>query len=360
MLPFDQRSRLNLRGTIEQLVASLDAESLESLKQSLSEQQLAMGESFMDFNRQCTTMDARTGVTLDLQQKMKFTSGLSDEDHLDRRDIVNSLYNAISAADNDLDCEAFIDQTDVKDTSGTVVSFSGFLCLQNSYQTPTPQSPNRSENSAATQLNSPKTEPKVDPLEDTPKAYSSSKAATKGRRGEAKVANSNNSSSSSSAKKPEQSGKKAKKVEFRSPITEVNDPVTVESAKRQKGSSESPAGVYLDDNTKRPLNPPKKAHVARGKIDEARISQLLLNQFNQVEPRPKPQDTQGDRIYSRLKDIAIGKSTKGYQNYIKKVPIDKRAADDPQTPNMRENISAARFQVIYRKWRTSLHKYDNI
>lgn len=118
---------------------------------------------------------------------------------------------------------------------------------------------------------------------------------------------------------------------------------------------------YYDEDTKQLLNPTKKANfgIKMDKCQKDELSQLLLGQLSKSDKNKVIEDT-NTRIYSRLKDIAIGKATKGYQNYIRKVPIAERGPDDPQTPNSKENISASRFRAIYRAWRTHLHKYDNI
>lgn len=138
---------------------------------------------------------------------------------------------------------------------------------------------------------------------------------------------------------------------------EVSGATSGEANKRMNSSSMN----YYDDDTKQLLNPTKKANfgIKMDKNQKDELSQLLLGQLSRNDKNKAIEDT-NTRIYSRLKDIAIGKATKGYQNYIKKVPIAERGPDDPQTPNSKENISASRFRAIYRAWRTHLHKYDNI
>lgn len=65
------------------------------------------------------------------------------------------------------------------------------------------------------------------------------------------------------------------------------------------------------------------------------------------------------RASTRMKDIAIGKATTGYRNFISTVPRGERSNDDPQTPDPHERTSKATFQRRYQKWRKQLHKYDD-
>ncbi|KAK2195275.1 bifunctional Histone RNA hairpin-binding protein [Babesia duncani] len=124
--------------------------------------------------------------------------------------------------------------------------------------------------------------------------------------------------------------------------------------------------IYYDDDTKEPMNPTKKVtrstpldEVAKKKIESIVIDRFNSNRFNnEKRGAHAPSKDHSARVYSRLKDIAIGKATRGYQNYIKKVPIEERGPDDPQTPNCKENISASLFAAVYSKWRKQLHMYD--
>ncbi|KAF7456417.1 Serine/threonine-protein phosphatase 4 catalytic subunit [Cryptosporidium felis] len=65
------------------------------------------------------------------------------------------------------------------------------------------------------------------------------------------------------------------------------------------------------------------------------------------------------RMVSRLKQIAIGKSLPEYKNYIKKVPIESRSSEDPQTPRCDLRLTKKEFNNLYREWRVKLHQYEN-
>ncbi|SOV79002.1 conserved Plasmodium protein, unknown function [Plasmodium reichenowi] len=67
-----------------------------------------------------------------------------------------------------------------------------------------------------------------------------------------------------------------------------------------------------------------------------------------------------NRVNSRLKEIAVGKSTKEYKNYVKLVKYQDRLEDDPATPNAYEDITNAKFQAKYNLWRKKLHKFDTL
>ncbi|SOV22646.1 conserved Plasmodium protein, unknown function [Plasmodium sp. DRC-Itaito] len=67
-----------------------------------------------------------------------------------------------------------------------------------------------------------------------------------------------------------------------------------------------------------------------------------------------------NRVNSRLKEIAVGKSTKEYKNYVKLVKYEDRLEDDPATPNAYEDITNAKFQAKYNLWRKKLHKFDSL
>ncbi|PHJ23322.1 histone hairpin-binding protein [Cystoisospora suis] len=64
------------------------------------------------------------------------------------------------------------------------------------------------------------------------------------------------------------------------------------------------------------------------------------------------------RESARMKDIAIGKATEGYRNFIRTVPRDQRKEDDPSTPNPKQRCTKAEFQREYLAWRKQLHRYD--
>ncbi|KJP87440.1 hypothetical protein AK88_02872 [Plasmodium fragile] len=71
-------------------------------------------------------------------------------------------------------------------------------------------------------------------------------------------------------------------------------------------------------------------------------------------------NSNSNRVNSRLKEIAVGKSTKEYKNYVKVVKYEERMDDDPSTPNAYENVTNAKFQAKYNLWRKKLHKFDSI
>ncbi|CRG99487.1 conserved Plasmodium protein, unknown function [Plasmodium relictum] len=81
----------------------------------------------------------------------------------------------------------------------------------------------------------------------------------------------------------------------------------------------------------------------------------IRNNFNE-----SLNNVNSNRVSSRLKEIAVGKSTKEYKNYVKLVRYDERMEDDPSTPNAYENITNAKFQAKYNLWRKKLHKFDTI
>lgn len=65
------------------------------------------------------------------------------------------------------------------------------------------------------------------------------------------------------------------------------------------------------------------------------------------------------RFQQREKQIEIGKNTKGYKSYSKKIAKDKRTINDPQTPDSREMCSKRQFDGKMHKWRKGLHHYDD-
>lgn len=66
------------------------------------------------------------------------------------------------------------------------------------------------------------------------------------------------------------------------------------------------------------------------------------------------------RECARMKDIAIGKATTGYRNYVKQVGAERRSDGDPVTPDPKLRCSKAQFQRAYQKWRKQLHQYDTV
>lgn len=66
------------------------------------------------------------------------------------------------------------------------------------------------------------------------------------------------------------------------------------------------------------------------------------------------------RECARMKDIAIGKATAGYRNFLKRVGTERRSEGDPMTPDAKLRCSKAQFQRAYQKWRKQLHQYDTV
>lgn len=64
------------------------------------------------------------------------------------------------------------------------------------------------------------------------------------------------------------------------------------------------------------------------------------------------------RASARMKDIAVGKATEGYRNFIRIIPKDNRRAGDPATPDPKQRCSKAKFQRELLDWRRQLHRYD--
>ncbi|PFH33923.1 hypothetical protein BESB_070750 [Besnoitia besnoiti] len=71
------------------------------------------------------------------------------------------------------------------------------------------------------------------------------------------------------------------------------------------------------------------------------------------------EDEWARRESARMKDIAIGKATQGYRNFIRAVPKDERGDGDPATPDPKQRCSKAQFQREYQDWRKQLHRYDS-
>ncbi|KAF7457793.1 putative histone hairpin-binding protein [Cryptosporidium felis] len=67
------------------------------------------------------------------------------------------------------------------------------------------------------------------------------------------------------------------------------------------------------------------------------------------------------RISSRLFQIAIGKGTRAYQNFLKLKPKkEDREPSDPQTPNAHSRCPQKQFTDRLNQWRKSLHQYDEL
>jgi len=67
------------------------------------------------------------------------------------------------------------------------------------------------------------------------------------------------------------------------------------------------------------------------------------------------------RLEQRRKMISYGKNTAGYEEYLKKVPKEKRkkrSMETPMTPDYTLDIPNKRWVGQVRAWRRALHNYD--
>lgn len=67
------------------------------------------------------------------------------------------------------------------------------------------------------------------------------------------------------------------------------------------------------------------------------------------------------RLQQRLKQVAFGKSTVGYQCYTEQVPHGMRDPDNPDhptTPRIDYPCSKRMWDRGLRQWRRSLHRWD--
>eukprot|EP00667_Euglena_gracilis_P015746 EG_transcript_16395 len=67
------------------------------------------------------------------------------------------------------------------------------------------------------------------------------------------------------------------------------------------------------------------------------------------------------KIEQRLKQIGYGKSTKGYKNYLRLVPMEKREPDHeehPSTPRADQKCSKRSWDMQLKNWRRLLHRWD--
>lgn len=71
-------------------------------------------------------------------------------------------------------------------------------------------------------------------------------------------------------------------------------------------------------------------------------------------------ETDITRLQARLKQIAFGKNTSGYDKYIQEVPKNKRRGYTlhPRTPDPTEKISKRSFDGKIKAWRRMLHSFD--
>mgnify|MGYP003913699459 CR=1 FL=1 len=78
------------------------------------------------------------------------------------------------------------------------------------------------------------------------------------------------------------------------------------------------------------------------------------NNINDDTPKLNPSiPAEARRISQRLRQVLFGKNTVGYEEYIKKVPKDKRrqrSLECPMTPDHRADIPAKRWQGLLNAW----------
>ena len=95
--------------------------------------------------------------------------------------------------------------------------------------------------------------------------------------------------------------------------------------------------------------------------DKARLLSSRKLQVGSNQPSTSSDVMDGEweaRFQQRVKQVELGKATKGYQAYIKAIPKPKRSQADPQTPDSREMCSKRQFDGKLHKWRKGLHQYD--
>jgi len=76
--------------------------------------------------------------------------------------------------------------------------------------------------------------------------------------------------------------------------------------------------------------------------------------------RAKEVETNPARLAARQKQIEYGIVTVGYQNYSKLVPPARSQRGDPVVPNKFQKCSKRSWDGQVRKWRRTLHYFDNV
>ena len=66
------------------------------------------------------------------------------------------------------------------------------------------------------------------------------------------------------------------------------------------------------------------------------------------------------RRISREKQIFFGKNTNEYHNYLSVIPKNERRISDPHTPDIESSLSKRKWDRVVRRWRRSLHAFDNV
>ncbi|VEN60770.1 unnamed protein product [Callosobruchus maculatus] len=111
--------------------------------------------------------------------------------------------------------------------------------------------------------------------------------------------------------------------------------------------------------------PPQKEDSSDGTTESKRMSvkkrlgpSVTENEAPRKKNKMREMESDPEVLSRRQKQIDYGKNTIGYDNYIKKIPKDKRTQEDPQTPNKYVKYSRRAWDGLIRKWRLQLHKYD--
>mmetsp|Transcript_7875 Transcript_7875/g.14001 ORF Transcript_7875/g.14001 Transcript_7875/m.14001 type:complete len:658 (-) Transcript_7875:196-2169(-) len=83
-----------------------------------------------------------------------------------------------------------------------------------------------------------------------------------------------------------------------------------------------------------------------------------------LTPNAEAVENDAHKIQQRLKQIGFGKSTKGYKNYINKVPKEtgreKDNEEHPVTPRADQKCSKRSWDGQMKKWRRLLHRWDPV
>jgi len=110
------------------------------------------------------------------------------------------------------------------------------------------------------------------------------------------------------------------------------------------------SNVYI--NNRDPYSDTRGGDRKRAKFQTEEEEFPKLNQSDPVHAR---------RIQQRRREVAKGKNTIGYDEYIKKVPKHKRrlrSMQHPSTPDHTRDIPNKRWQGLVKAWRKALHQYD--
>mmetsp|Transcript_19005 Transcript_19005/g.23943 ORF Transcript_19005/g.23943 Transcript_19005/m.23943 type:complete len:279 (-) Transcript_19005:100-936(-) len=83
----------------------------------------------------------------------------------------------------------------------------------------------------------------------------------------------------------------------------------------------------------------------------------MFEHFRRLDPS---NPVEAKRMNTRQKQILKGKNTIGYDEYVRKVPKDKRKKilEHPSTPDWKADIPNRRWLGLVKAWRISLHQFD--